>query len=754
MSALADNVNPYMRLLMRTRGQAMQMVAPPDSAARAKGPLKAETDYYRPTQYLPVIIRVDSPDTPLPDFITELHRRGTIVLATVESARISEVKDLEGVVRVEANSVSEASMVDARNFCHLPEIAAGSELPTGLTGKGVVTGFCDIGFDPNHINFRTIGGANRVKKIVNYTFAYPRPTVYKTITGIASWSTDNIMESHATHVCGIMSGGYDKYNLQGIATCADIVGTTSPLTNVHLLDGCEEIIDYAKSQGKPAVINMSISSMTGPHDGTTLFNQYMSALTEDATICISSANSGNMPGCVQAVLTEKKPYVTTYGRGFPSLSLVRIQGKIDIWASDSDPLSVQIMQSPFKITDTDTIVPIGPKFDPASGEREWVICSPEYDRMYGDAVKAHFPKYISGYIYLAADVNPENGRYNIMAEVNYLDNTTSSSSKARSIYGLHVEGKPGAKVEMYSSDRLMLTAYADRNAVSGSTNRTVNDFCTSEGVIAVGSFDTQNVQTFLSGQVTEFPRLHIGGPSYFTSYGTLNDGTVLPTVCAPGAQVVSSLSTPYLNRFRSDIGKEASFRIPVQHSSSSTTEPSTTSGPSKAGITPNRPKSEWYWGPMQGTSMSSPYVAGVCALWLEAAPDLTGRQIREIVMKTASLPTVDPTNPQWGGGVLNAAEGLKMAREMSRVTSVGTVPGTDGENSVAIKAGEGRVHITSLTSPVASITVATPSGMTLYSGEPMSHDVNVDLTTDSPSIGILRLCLTDGTVVTRKLTLR
>ena len=38
---------------------------------------------------------------------------------------------------------------------------------------------------------------------------------------------------------------------------------------------------------------------------------------------------------------------------------------------------------------------------------------------------------------------------------------------------------------------------------------------------------------------------------------------------------------------------------------------------------------------MKGTSMSSPYMAGVAALWLEANPLLTHQEIKEIAMKTA-----------------------------------------------------------------------------------------------------------------------
>ena len=39
---------------------------------------------------------------------------------------------------------------------------------------------------------------------------------------------------------------------------------------------------------------------------------------------------------------------------------------------------------------------------------------------------------------------------------------------------------------------------------------------------------------------------------------------------------------------------------------------------------------------MKGTSQASPYMAGVAALWLEANPNLTHEEIKEIATKTAN----------------------------------------------------------------------------------------------------------------------
>lgn len=68
-----------------------------------------------------------------------------------------------------------------------------------------------------------------------------------------------------------------------------------------------------------------------------------------------------------------------------------------------------------------------------------------------------------------------------------------------------------------------------------------------------------------------------------------------------------------------------------------------------------------YWGPMQGTSMACPYVAGTVALWLEADPTLKVGEVIDILKSTSITPDVtnDLKRKQWGGGKLDALAGIK-----------------------------------------------------------------------------------------------
>uniref|UniRef100_UPI004028A60F S8 family serine peptidase n=1 Tax=Prevotella sp. TaxID=59823 RepID=UPI004028A60F len=79
-----------------------------------------------------------------------------------------------------------------------------------------------------------------------------------------------------------------------------------------------------------------------------------------------------------------------------------------------------------------------------------------------------------------------------------------------------------------------------------------------------------------------------------------------------------------------------------------------------------------------GTSMASPYVAGCVALWLQANPNLTPKQVLEVIGNTAVqndeyMPTgqIFPNNT-WGYGRINAIKGLKQLLGTTGIDDVKT----------------------------------------------------------------------------------
>lgn len=138
---------------------------------------------------------------------------------------------------------------------------------------------------------------------------------------------------------------------------------------------------------------------------------------------------------------------------------------------------------------------------------------------------------------------------------------------------------------------------------------------TEERAIVVGSFVSRNRAPTVDGELfTE--DLVVGGLSPFSSHGPTRSGIQKPDVAAPGQYVTAALSAG------SDMATGAQYR--PRHS------------PTPGYIT------------IQGTSMATPFVAGVVALLLEREPTLTPEEVQQRLRVTSRRDR--RTGSVWGPG--------------------------------------------------------------------------------------------------------
>lgn len=497
----------------------------------------------------------------------------------------------------------------------------GSGLPSPYTGAGVVVGLCDIGFDPSHPVFTASDGSTRVKRVVQYIEDQGQRIVMDDYSQMLEWETDDINESHGTHVAGILCARDLGNGLHGMAPDAELVATTSQLSDVGLLAGVEDVIEYARSVGKRAVINLSMGNYVGPHDGSGLFTRYMDLLGEEAIICLSAGNEGGHNNTLRYIFNDTEDSFTLRlaSRDWVQFDMY---GMVDVWSHNDRSLKYR-----FHVYDetTSKIVFSLPWLDFSESDH-WRVSGDEGDPDYNE----EFAKYYTGWVDVTGRIEPANNRFEVA--MLFDAHTTDVSDKgpwAKYNLAFSIAGDEGVGADTYADGIYSFFKSLPGGAVPNS-KMSFSELACGFNTISVGMYNTRNQFTSPDGNVTNWG-INTGEVNSSSGYGTLIDGRVMPLTVAPGAFIISSYSRPHA--LSGDNLKNALTWMDVDGKTA-------------------------YWNSNAGTSMSCPYVAGCIATWLEAKPDLTLSQIRDVIESTNRDDHPNPTDLRHGRGWFDPYQSL------------------------------------------------------------------------------------------------
>ena len=606
-----------------------------------------------------------------------MSERGGIAVVSFPTENIEAIAAADGVIRLQLSQELQPKLDKARASAGVDKIHAGIDLPQAYTGKGVVCGIVDGGMDPNHINFKDADGNTRVK-----SFAYRRyndagtQMLSSTYTPeqLPNFTTDDATAYHGTHTMGIMAGGYrgdvkltratgedgnivlttDANPYYGVAYDADIAASCGTLQDAFIAYGVSGILDYSYEHRQPAVVNLSLGSNLGPHDGRGMLSQYLAAEANSGygIFCISSGNEGDLPIALNKTFAEGDTVLKTFVRPYvygPENANLRY-GTINVYSEDDSEFELQAVI--FNQSRGREILRI-PMQGNTEGQALYYVSSSDYGE---GTVSGNLAKAFDGYIGVGSMIDEETGRFYAIVDYFTEDNQTTNAD-GNYILGLIVSHKPGKRVDIFCDGLYTdLNGYGVEGWSDGSCNGSISDLATTPLAIIVGSYDTRDSWTSLDRNAYGYDGLFEDGTiSEFSSYGTLADGRNLPHICAPGATVISSTSTHFV--------QNAGNGISAAYLQASVKTDSRTD----------------YWEQMAGTSMATPVVAGAIALWLEADPTLTTEEVLAIIQKTATvdedvLTTGDPV--QWGAGKFNAYAGLKEVLGLTGISSVRADHGT------------------------------------------------------------------------------
>jgi hypothetical protein len=221
-----------------------------------------------------------------------------------------------------------------------------------FTGKGVIIGYVDTGIDHEHGDFLNDDGTTRVLRYWDQGLPFDAsrtPTKYgygqvwtdtDINNGICS-STDT--GGHGTTVAGTGSGnGKANGMFMGVAPNTDIIiiETDFSLSNwtLTVADAIDYVFTVADSLGKPAIVNTSVGDYLGSHDGSDPASHVIDSLLNDkpGRIVVAAAGNSGAIGKYHVKATVNQDTSFTWFEVNPSSAFGNPAVYFDLWADTSD----------------------------------------------------------------------------------------------------------------------------------------------------------------------------------------------------------------------------------------------------------------------------------------------------------------------------------------------------------------------------------------------------------------------------------
>jgi len=450
---------------------------------------------------------------------------GWLVTARVPLGRIEAIRQADGVRSMKAAQTLRP-MLDAT----VPEIRAEpAALPAGSLaagGAGVLVGLIDSGADFAHRNFLRPDGSTRLVAIWDQDgpstpdspfgfgkrysagdidLALSQTDPYNALGyGPPSDVPGRPKGSHGTHVMDIAAGNGGGSGIPAVAPEADIAFVEPALSDIAWQG--EEVVDsffgdsvqqleaarflFDVAGDRPCVVNISLGTNGGPHDGSSLVEKGIDALVSqqpNRAVVIAASNSfadgihaaGGVPAGGSVDLSWSIP------------ETVDSQSELELWYAGSDRFGLELITP---AGDNLGSVPLG-----SNGR-----------------VRADDGTTLILVSHRAAD--PNNGD-NVLGI--FLEERVPAGAWTIRLHGEHIEGDGGYHAWIERNDRSQ-ASFADAD-----DSHTLGSISCGQLSVVVGSYDAHKPAKPLS---------------FFSSAGPTRDGREKPEISAPGQAVFAAHS--------------------------------------------------------------------------------------------------------------------------------------------------------------------------------------------------------------------
>ena len=536
---------------------------------------------------------------------------GDIYVADIPVGQLQALADDQRVMRIENHQGGKVMLDVSPQWISTPEIAKDTRLPQAYTGQGVMLGIIDCGLEVMHPNFYTTDGSRlRITRFLDQFAADDEPfgqaidlgreyTTEADIKGKA-FAGDCLRDYHGTHCLGIAAGSGYTTPYRGVAYEAEVTAVDSKMAGDEAYGSANElalmkyVFDVADARHMPCVITYSIGFNAVPGD-CELFEAAISQMTGPGHILVSAAGNESY----RDMYVDKAKDIAAAGSLLTSDSIATAF----LFSHDDFTLKLfTVYAKPVEISGQGTT---------SLGD------SLVYRPSEGSVKKALAGHQIS--------IEKADTFYTISCDFN-------KDSTYLKCLGVVVEGRD-CQVRMLSD---MLSNFNNSEALGLRFNNATNDHCIClpgclPSVIGVGALNTRPKYANLQGDSIGGWGMStpVGSIAAFSSIGPTLDGRIKPDVVTPGVNIIASANSHYADGYGNTLVASTPFE-----------------------------GRDYPWVAASGTSMATPMMAGIVALWLQANPELSPDDVKRIVRESGHpIGDIVPNNT-YGYGLADAYAGL------------------------------------------------------------------------------------------------
>lgn len=505
---------------------------------------------------------------------------------------------------------------------HVDSVWYANGLPQGFTGKNVIIGFTDWGFDYTHPVFydTTLTRYRVLRAWDQWRQAGPAPegfTYGTEITGKdallkAQCDTANVYSYnyHGNHVASIAAGSGAGTPYRGVAPDAELLFASFLVSEQAAIDAFHWMYDVAQQEQKRLVINMSWGLYyMGNLDGTGRLADAMQELSDKGVVFVTSAgNNGDVNFHLSKIFQKSTDTLKTQ-------IIFDQSGDSHLWGQAVSMTSSPNTSFRFSLTGMDRQFNILKETPYFSTEND---CRIDTFLILNDSL--HDTLFFNALIEKATALSQ---RPQVLLKIKKISGPYT--------VGLQVTADTGC-LHAWNVAELSngVGNWGDEFAAPKS------GWSAGDNTYGIGM--PASVSCALSVAAHETP-YKVGAASRggniaeFSSSGPCLSGASKPEISAPGYQVIAGISS-FTDRFTGNYTLKIHFE-----------------------------GREYGFAPLSGTSMSSPFAAGVVALMLQANPYLSSNQVKEILTETATqdYDTRHDGILRFGYGKINAAAAVRRA---------------------------------------------------------------------------------------------